>query len=63
MSGSPYKWKSEVIWSDHAYSVVTEGGLGPFCQPEIGQKKPENKRPCLGLVVPAATTTSTYAHN
>ncbi|MPD05096.1 hypothetical protein E2C01_100821 [Portunus trituberculatus] len=34
MSCSPYKRKSEVIWSEHAYSLATEGGLGPFCQPE-----------------------------
>ncbi|MPC31866.1 hypothetical protein E2C01_025169 [Portunus trituberculatus] len=55
MSGSPYKWKSEVIWSDHAYSVANKGGLSPFCQTEIGLKT-ENKRLCLGLVMAAATT-------
>ncbi|MPC75029.1 hypothetical protein E2C01_069412 [Portunus trituberculatus] len=55
MSCSPYKRKSEVIWSEHTYSVATEGGLGPFCQPETSQKKTENKCPCLGLVVPPAT--------
>ncbi|MPC65034.1 hypothetical protein E2C01_059158 [Portunus trituberculatus] len=52
MSGSPYKRKSEVIWSDHAYSVATEGGLSPFCPPQIGLET-ENKRPCLGLLVAA----------
>ncbi|MPC77529.1 hypothetical protein E2C01_071986 [Portunus trituberculatus] len=61
MSGSPYKRKSEVIWSDHAYSVATEGGLGPFCQPEIGLEI-ENKRPCLGLSVPTATTKPAESH-
>ncbi|XP_045124803.1 uncharacterized protein LOC123512451 [Portunus trituberculatus] len=55
MSCSPYKRKSEVIWSEHAYSVATEGGLGPFCQPETTQKKTENKCPCLSLVVHPAT--------
>ncbi|MPC67249.1 hypothetical protein E2C01_061422 [Portunus trituberculatus] len=56
MSGSPYKRKSEVIWSDHAYSVATEGGLRPFCQPQIGIQETENKCPCLCLLVAAATT-------
>ncbi|MPC63625.1 hypothetical protein E2C01_057725 [Portunus trituberculatus] len=55
MSCSPYKRKSEVIKCEHAYSVATEGGLGPFCQPEASQKKTENKHPCLGLVVPPVT--------
>ncbi|MPD01154.1 hypothetical protein E2C01_096670 [Portunus trituberculatus] len=61
MSSSPHKWKSEVIWSNHAYSVAAEGGLGPFCQPEIGLET-ENKRPCLGLLVPAATTKPAESH-
>ncbi|MPC47223.1 hypothetical protein E2C01_040964 [Portunus trituberculatus] len=60
-SGSPNKRKSEVICSEHAYSVATEGGLGPFCQPEIGLEI-ENKRPCLGLLVPAATTKPAAFH-
>ncbi|MPC35982.1 hypothetical protein E2C01_029422 [Portunus trituberculatus] len=58
MSGSPYKQKSEVIWRDHAYSVATEGGLGPFCQPQVGLEI-ENKRPCLGLLVCGATIKAT----
>ncbi|MPC72291.1 hypothetical protein E2C01_066590 [Portunus trituberculatus] len=61
MSGSPNKRKSEVIWSDYAYSVATEGDLGPLCQPEIGLEI-ENKRPCLGLLVPAATTKPAEFH-
>ncbi|MPC56156.1 hypothetical protein E2C01_050109 [Portunus trituberculatus] len=61
MSGSPNKRKSEVIWSEHAYSVATDGGLGPFCQPEIGLEI-ENKRPCLGVLVPAATTKPAAFH-
>ncbi|MPC83555.1 hypothetical protein E2C01_078267 [Portunus trituberculatus] len=61
MSGSPKKRKSEVIWSEHAYSLATEGGLGPFCQPEIGLEI-ENKHPCLGLLVPSATTKPAAFH-
>ncbi|MPC75960.1 hypothetical protein E2C01_070361 [Portunus trituberculatus] len=61
MSGNSHKRKSEVIWSDHAYSVAAEGVLGPFCQPEIALET-ENKYPCLGLLVPAATTKPAESH-
>ncbi|MPC88665.1 hypothetical protein E2C01_083583 [Portunus trituberculatus] len=55
MSGSLFKQKSELIWSDHTYSLATEGGLGPFCQPQIGLEI-ENKRPCLDLLMRGAIT-------
>ncbi|MPC75403.1 hypothetical protein E2C01_069790 [Portunus trituberculatus] len=58
MSRGPFKQKSEVILSDHAYSVATERGLGLICQPQIDLET-ENKRSCLGLLVRGTTTKAT----